>query len=66
MTRNHLAIAFSTLALVATAGLLTAGPLNPPAGAVAPTAKPLSEVERIHAASTVWPSPHPAIELEHN
>ena len=37
----------SALALggLVTAGVLYAGPLNPPAGAVAPTAKPIAEVE---------------------
>ena len=39
------ATALSALALVATAGLLTAGPLTPPAGSVASSYKTLSEVE---------------------
>jgi hypothetical protein len=55
MTRHHLIAAFSALALITAAGLLTAGPINPPVGPIASTAKPLSEVEprtAINAANT--------------
>ena len=55
MTRQHIIAAFSALALIAAAGLLTAGPINPPVGPIASTAKPLSEVEprtAINAANT--------------
>lgn len=46
----------SALALAAGAGLLVAGPLNPPGGAVSPTMKALSEVEpRIAINSTNTP-----------
>ena len=44
MTRQHLIAAFATLALIATAGPLTAGPLTPPVGPVAPTGKTTQEV----------------------
>src|SRR5690349_15205092 len=52
---NRATVTLSVLTLVAAAGLLTAGPLNPPAGAPAPTYKTLSEVEPrtpINAATT--------------
>ena len=45
MNRRTLLTTASTCALVASAGLLVAGSLNPPAGPVAPTYKTLSEVE---------------------
>ena len=45
MTRQHLIAAFSALPLLAAGGLLYAGPLDPPAGPVAPTYKTLTEVE---------------------
>ena len=52
MNRTRLAVA---LALSASAGLLIAGPLTPPAGPVGPTYKTLSEVEprtALNAANT--------------
>jgi hypothetical protein len=45
MTRKHLIVVCSTLALITTAGLLIAGPLNPPAGPITSTYKTLTEVE---------------------
>src|SRR5262249_29754182 len=44
MNRKH-TIVVSLAALVAAAGLLVAGPLNPPAGPIASTYKTLTEVE---------------------
>lgn len=45
MNRQSYIPAFAALTLIATTSVLSAGPLNPPAGAVTSTAKPLSEVE---------------------
>ncbi|MCP9874369.1 right-handed parallel beta-helix repeat-containing protein [Synechococcus sp. Cruz CV-v-12] len=49
MTRKYsftrTALSVSALTILFTSALLYAGPLTPPAGPVAPTAKPLSEVE---------------------
>ena len=45
MIRKHIITTLSALALLATGGLLFAGPINPPAGPVASTFKTLSEVE---------------------
>lgn len=45
MNRRHLATAVSAVSLFTTAALLNAGPLNPPAGPVAPTYKTVTEVE---------------------
>lgn len=50
MNRTRLAVA---LALSASAGLLVAGPLNPPGGPVGPTYKTLSEVEPRTAVNAV-------------
>jgi parallel beta-helix repeat protein len=48
--------AFAILSLAATSSILNAGPLTPPAGPVASTAKPLSEIEpRIAVNSTNTP-----------
>ncbi len=55
MSRTRAVVASSGLVLAASAGLLVAGPLNPPAGPVAPTFKTLAEVEpriAINAANT--------------
>jgi parallel beta-helix repeat protein len=49
------AVAIGLFALIASAALLTAGPLDPPSGAIAPTYKTLGEVEpriAINAANT--------------
>ena len=51
MRRTTLTI--SALTLIASAGLLTAGPLNPPAGPVTPTYKTLNEVEARRPISTL-------------
>jgi parallel beta-helix repeat protein len=45
MTRQRTITAASLAVLAASAGLLVAGPLNPPAGSIAPTYKTLTEVE---------------------
>jgi hypothetical protein len=45
MNRRTAITVVSALILVATAGLLIAGPLTPPAGPVTSTYKPLSDVE---------------------
>jgi Right handed beta helix region len=45
MTRVHSITILSAVALIATAGLLVAGPLDPPAGLVTSTYKTLTEVE---------------------
>ncbi len=45
MNSKHLSVTLSAACLVAVAGLVAAGPLNPPAGPVAGTYKTLSEVE---------------------
>src|SRR5262245_42158782 len=45
MIRSRTTIAIASLALVATAGLLVAGPLAPPAGPVTSTFKTLTETE---------------------
>ncbi|MBC7771327.1 MAG: right-handed parallel beta-helix repeat-containing protein [Pyrinomonadaceae bacterium] len=45
MKRKTIILTLSTLAPFIAAGLLIAGPLNPPAGPVAPTFKTLTEVE---------------------
>ena len=45
MNRRHIATAVSAVSLFTTAALLNAGPLNPPAGPVAPTYKTVTEVE---------------------
>jgi|CXWL01.1.fsa_nt_gi parallel beta-helix repeat protein len=55
MNRTHILITLSAAAL-GTAGLLIAGPLNPPAGPVASTYKTLAEVEpRIAVSATNTP-----------
>ncbi len=45
MNRMNAAVILSALALTTCAGLLVAGPLTPPAGAIAPSFKTLTEVE---------------------
>lgn len=55
MKRQSTVVMTSAAALLVTGGLLVAGPLNPPAGPVAPTYKTLTEVEprtAINAANT--------------
>lgn len=55
MKNTHRRVVTGLSCLLSLGLLLAAGPLNPPAGAVAPTAKPLSEVEprtAINAANT--------------
>ncbi|MCE7973300.1 MAG: hypothetical protein DYG92_03095 [Leptolyngbya sp. PLA1] len=45
MHRRHVVAALSALSLAGTAGLVLAGPLNPPAGPITSTGKTLSEIE---------------------
>jgi len=52
MHRRHALTAASALVLIASAGLLVAGPLAPPAGPVAGTYKTLSEIEPRTAVNT--------------
>src|SRR6185295_18246660 len=45
MTQKNIIVTFAALTVLAASGILSAGPLNPPAGPVASTNKTLNEVE---------------------